>query len=313
MGDIPWINPSIRPWKASDIADIWPMSIRKPAMGRGLSALLKDHTVTSAKDPKAKALAGGVFMVDVTQIAANPDQPRTVFSEEGLQALTVSIQSVGLVQPITVRQMEPGAYQIISGERRYRAAKRAGLKQLPVYVRFADDQAVLEMALVENIQRQNLDPIEVALSYQRLMDDCDLTQQRVSERVGVNRSSVANHLGLMKLPSLVQAGLRDRAISMGHARALVGLNDSTVQEALYLACLKGDWSVRQMESAVKSKGSSSKQVSAKPKNNLKAAKVFESALGLQAKVTMSAKGNGSIVLQFKDKAALQSALDKLKG
>lgn len=274
--------------------------------------MLKDHTVTLAKDPHAKAVAGGVFMVDVTQIAANPHQPRSVFSEDGLQALTASIQSVGLVQPITVRQMAPGAYQIISGERRYRAAKRAGLKQLPVYVRFADDQAVLEMALVENIQRQDLDPIEVALSYQRLMDDCDLTQQRVAERVGVNRSSVANHLGLMKLPSLVQAGLRDRTISMGHAKALVGLNDSTAQEALYLACLKGDWSVRRMESAVKG-GNSKKSTPRKVTHNAKAAKAFSAALGLPATVTVTADGKGSIVLQFKDQAALQAALDKLKG
>ena len=222
-------------------------SSKRPAMGRGLSALLKSETNNVQEEVSSEAIISETFELAIDKIEPNPSQPRSNFENNPLHDLAISIKSLGIIQPITVRSVKYDKYQIISGERRYRAAKIVGLKSIPVFVRLADDQEILEMALVENIQRQDLDPMEIAISYNRLIEDCNLTQQQVSERVGKNRSTVANYIGLLKLSPLVQAGLRDRDISMGHARSLVGLSESSESDMLYHRCIKGSWSVRQLE------------------------------------------------------------------
>jgi len=278
-------------------------------MGRGLSALLQTNTATTGQDAGAKEVVSGIFEVAIGDIEANPKQPRVHFEPEHLQELAASISALGIVQPITVRRLRPGKYQIISGERRFRAAQLAGLDVVPVYVRLANDQEMLEMALVENIQRRDLDAIEVALSYSRLMDECSMTQQQVSERVGKERSTVANYVGLLKLSPLIQAGLRDREISMGHARALVGLSDDATRDELYTQCVKGAWSVRQLEAAVR--GLSSPKTAPAATAPHPAAVLLAQKTGLTAKVVQKANGSGTITLTFKSDAELQAALKKL--
>jgi len=277
-------------------------------MGRGLSALLQTNTATSSQDAGAKEVVSGVFEVAVADIEANPKQPRVHFEPEHLQELAASISALGIVQPLTVRRLRPGKYQIISGERRFRAAQLAGLEVVPVYVRIANDQEMLEMALVENIQRRDLDAMEVALSYARLMEECDMTQQQVSDRVGKERSTVANYIGLLKLSPLVQAGLRDREISMGHARALVGVAEDSTRDQLYHQCVRGGWSVRQLESAVR--GLSSPKAAAAAAAPHPAAAMLAQKTGLTAKVVQKANGSGTITLTYKSDAELQAVLKK---
>jgi ParB family chromosome partitioning protein len=277
-------------------------------MGRGLSALLQTNTATSSQDAGAKEVVSGVFEVAVADIEANPKQPRVHFEPEHLQELAASISALGIVQPLTVRRLRPGKYQIISGERRFRAAQLAGLEVVPVYVRLANDQEMLEMALVENIQRRDLDAMEVALSYARLMEECDMTQQQVSDRVGKERSTVANYIGLLKLSPLVQAGLRDREISMGHARALVGVAEDSTRDQLYHQCVRGGWSVRQLESAVR--GLSSPKAAAAAAAPHPAAAMLAQKTGLTAKVVQKANGSGTITLTYKSDAELQAVLKK---
>ena len=277
-------------------------------MGRGLSALLQTNSATSSQDAGAKEVVSGVFEVAVADIEANPKQPRVHFEPEHLQELAASISALGIVQPLTVRRLRPGKYQIISGERRFRAAQLAGLEVVPVYVRLANDQEMLEMALVENIQRRDLDAMEVALSYARLMEECDMTQQQVSDRVGKERSTVANYIGLLKLSPLVQAGLRDREISMGHARALVGVAEDSTRDQLYHQCVRGGWSVRQLESAVR--GLSSPKAAAAAASPHPAAAMLAQKTGLTAKVVQKANGSGTITLTYKSDAELQAVLKK---
>jgi len=277
-------------------------------MGRGLSALLQTNTATSSQDAGAKEVVSGVFEVAVADIEANPKQPRVHFEPEHLQELAASISALGIVQPLTVRRLRPGKYQIISGERRFRAAQLAGLEVVPVYVRLANDQEMLEMALVENIQRRDLDAMEVALSYARLMEECDMTQQQVSDRVGKERSTVANYIGLLKLSPLVQAGLRDREISMGHARALVGVAEDSTRDQLYHQCVRGGWSGRQLESAVR--GLSSPKAAPAAAAPHPAAAMLAQKTGLTAKVVQKANGSGTITLTYKSDAELQAALKK---
>jgi ParB family chromosome partitioning protein len=281
---------------------------KRPAMGRGLSALLQTNTATSSQDAGAKEVVSGVFEVAVADIEANPKQPRVHFEPEHLQELAASISALGIVQPLTVRRLRPGKYQIISGERRFRAAQLAGLEVVPVYVRLANDQEMLEMALVENIQRRDLDAMEVALSYARLMEECDMTQQQVSNRVGKERSTVANYIGLLKLSPLVQAGLRDREISMGHARALVGVAEDSTRDQLYHQCVRGGWSVRQLESAVR--GLSSPKAAAAAAAPHPAAAMLAQKTGLTAKVVQKANGSGTITITYKSDAELQAVLKK---
>jgi ParB family chromosome partitioning protein len=285
-------------------------SSKRPAMGRGLSALLKSETNNAKEEVSSEAIISETFELAIDKIEPNPSQPRSNFENNSLHDLAISIKSLGIIQPITVRSVKHDKYQIISGERRYRAAKIVGLKSIPVFVRLADDQEILEMALVENIQRQDLDPMEIAISYNRLIEDCNLTQQQVSERVGKNRSTVANYIGLLKLSPLVQAGLRDRDISMGHARALVGLSESSESDILYHRCIKGLWSVRQLETAVRAIGKGIK--SPILTEDAQAANVFSNKTGLTSKVIIKSNGEGQVILSFKDSEELTNALNRIR-
>ena len=221
---------------------------KRNALGKGLSALLEsaDTDITSNKKTDT-ATAGSVSNIPISQIETNPFQPRTDFEAQALLDLTNSIKEQGIIQPVTVRKLGYDKYQLIAGERRFRASQMAGLNTIPAYIRIANDQAMLEMALVENIQRENLNAIEVALSYKRLIDECDLTQEELSKKVGKERSTISNFLRLLKLPAQIQAGIRDGKISMGHARALLSLESEAKQVAVFDQIVEGSLSVRQVE------------------------------------------------------------------
>ena len=218
---------------------------QKNALGRGLGALIEDA------DRGIMAPAAAINEIQIDMIEANPYQPRKNFDDESLRELASSIKEIGIIQPITVRKVNGGSYQLITGERRFKAAIIAGLETIPAYVRVAEDRNMLEMALVENIQREDLDSIEVAISYQRLIEEVNLTQESLSERVGKKRSTIANYLRLLKLPAEIQLSIRDRLISMGHARALVNIPDPNVQLEIYQKIIKDDLSVRRVEELVR--------------------------------------------------------------
>lgn len=226
---------------------------KKQALGRGLSALLSDtaQDINSVRDKDADKLIGNILEIDLDAITVNPFQPRTNFNEEELRELAGSIRELGVIQPITVRKMEGNRFQLVSGERRFRASKLIGAKTIPAYVRIANDQEMLEMALVENIQRKDLDPIEVALSYRQLIEEVKLTQEQLSIRVGKNRSTVTNFLRLLKLDPIIQTGIRDGFLSMGHGRALINIPDPELQLLVYQKIIRDKLSVRQTEQLVK--------------------------------------------------------------
>lgn len=222
---------------------------KKPALGRGLSALLENAKtdITTKRIGDGAPTVNSVSVIQISDIETNPFQPRSNFEETALQELSDSIKQHGIIQPITVRKLGYDKYQLISGERRFRASQMAGLKEVPAYIRVADDQAMLEMALVENIQREDLDPIEVSLSYKRLIDECNLTQEQLSEKVGKQRSTVTNFLRLLRLPAPIQKALRDSDITMGHAKALINIDNEDRQLAIFALALEQDLSVRQIE------------------------------------------------------------------
>src|SRR5690554_1262470 len=226
---------------------------KKQALGRGLSALLKDpaNDIQSIDDKNADKVIGNIVELDIDTIVINPFQPRSNFNEETLQELAASIKELGIIQPITVRKLDFNKYQLISGERRLRASKLADLKTIPAYIRIADDNDSLMMALVENIQRSDLDPIEVALSYQRMIDEIGLTQEQMSEKVGKKRSTITNYLRLLKLDPIIQTGMRDGFISMGHGRALINIDDLSDQLDIYEKILGQNLSVRETEALVR--------------------------------------------------------------
>jgi len=230
---------------------------KKRALGKGLSALLEsastDITSTSGGSLQGSQTVGSISSILISQIEANPFNPRTHFEEDALKELAHSISEHGVIQPLTVRKLGRDKYQIISGERRFRASKLAGLTEVPCYIRIANDSTMLEMALVENIQREDLNAIEVGLSYQRLIDECNFTQEKLGEKLGKSRSNVTNYLRLLKLPAKVQIGVREGLISMGHARALVSAGDEQKQEALFTQILTDNLSVRDLEDLIKGK------------------------------------------------------------
>jgi len=290
---------------------------KRNALGRGLGALIE----TDDNDGRIKRDAVNEIPVEI--IEANPFQPRTEFDEQALNELADSIRELGIIQPITV-SIKDDKFQLISGERRLRAAKIAGLKKIPAYVRTADDQGLLEMALVENIQRENLDAMEIAISYQRLMDECKLTQETLSERVGKKRSTVANYLRLLNLPPQVQIGIREKKISMGHARALINLKDEETQLMVYNQTLKYDFSVRKVEEFVRELNLEEKKnqnQTEKPKSTAKTAEEYESLkkhlsnyFHTDVKFSRNTKGKGKIVIPFGNDEQLEriiAALDKL--
>ena len=221
---------------------------KRNALGRGLGALIEDATkVENYQQPGTSA----VSEIEISNIEANPYQPRLDFEADSLEELAQSIRELGIIQPITLRQVINGSYQIIAGERRFRAAKIAGLNSVPAYVRTADNNEMLEMALVENIQREDLDAIEIAISYQHLIDECELTQENLSEKVGKKRSTISNYLRLLKLPAVIQKGIRLKKISMGHARALVNVKEPEAQVFIFEEIIKHDLSVRKVEELVR--------------------------------------------------------------
>jgi len=275
-------------------------SNKKQALGRGLSALLQDPTndINSVNDKNADQVIGSVIDLELDRIEVNPFQPRTQFNDEALKQLASSIKELGIIQPITVRKMDYNHYQLVSGERRYRAAKLIGLSAVPAFVRLANDQESLEMALVENIQRQDLDPIEVALSYQRLIDEINITQEALSERVGKKRSTITNYLRLLKLDPIIQTGMRDGFLSMGHGRALLAVEDRDSQLKVYERIIKGDLSVRKTEAIVKAlkNGVVSKTSPHKPVFIQEAIEDFGTYF--ESKVTISYKEDGKGVIHI---------------
>ena len=290
---------------------------KKQALGRGLSALLKDpeNDIKSATDKNADKVVGNIIELDLEHIEVNPFQPRSNFNDESIKELATSIRELGVIQPITVRKLGFNEYQLVSGERRYRASKLLGLETIPAYIRIANDQESLEMALVENIQRQDLDPIEIALSYQRLIDEINLTQERLSDRVGKKRSTIANYLRLLKLDPIIQTGMRDGFLSMGHGRALVNVDKKQDQLALYEKIISQSLSVRDTESAVKAYHTQEtpKEVQKTTQSDpavfvRKGIKELTDALSVKVDIKASDKAKGRITIPFNS----QEEFDRIK-
>lgn len=295
---------------------------KKSALGKGLSALLSGpdtDITTNSEIAGASAVAGSVANLSIDKIETNPFQPRTDFEENALKELSESIRQQGIIQPITVRKLGYDRYQIISGERRYRASKLAGLEVIPAYVRIANDQAMLEMALVENIQRENLNPIEIGISYKRLIDECNLSQEQLAEKVGKDRSTVTNYMRLLKLPPKIQAAIRDGIISMGHARAIINVDDVGMQLKIYDDIVLNNLSVRKVEELVRAttgkKGKPGKQ--SKMKGAGFEYKAIQDRLAgfYETKVELKpgAKGSGKIILSYYSVDDLNRLLDILEG
>ena len=297
---------------------------RRNALGRGLSALLENSS-TDITTNEIKPV-NSISEVLISQVEANPFQPRTDFKEEELNELAESIKIHGVIQPITVRKIGFDRYQLISGERRTRASRIAGLEKIPAYIRLADDQGMLEMALIENIQRENLNAMEVALSYKRLMDECKLNQEALGDRVGKNRSTLNNYMRLLKLPDNIQAALRDDKISMGHARAIINIDNADEQQYLFNEMVIKDLSVRQVEALVREATERAKndhlivEEKTKTKKTTKASlnevvvefqKMLSEKFGNKIKIINDEKGKGNISIPFKSEADLNRILELL--
>ena len=284
------------------------------ALGRGLDKILgSPETDITSKDISGDFVAGAIAEIEINQIETNPFQPRTEFDETALRELAQSIKEQGVIQPVTVRKLGYNKYQLISGERRLRASKMAGLSKIPAFIRVANDEQMLELALIENIHRENLNAIEVAISYQRLIDECSLTQEEVSEKVGKSRSAVANFLRLLKLPPEVQLAIRDGHISMGHARALININDKEEQLKLLQQIIMEEMTVRQTEEmADKAKGKADKerkQTNFIPEHFKSKIKTLSQTLNTKVKVKRDIKGHGSVVIDFKDEAEFDRIME----
>ncbi|HBG69409.1 MAG: hypothetical protein A2W93_15465 [Bacteroidetes bacterium GWF2_43_63] len=282
------------------------MNTKKNALGRGLGALLEGANEESSHGVSTPVIA--FPLIDIDEIEANPYQPRDRFEQEALKGLSESIKHQGLIQPITVRKLKNGKYQLISGERRLRASKMAGLNQIPAFIREADDEAVLQMALVENIQRENLNAIEIALTFDKLMEEYKMTQEMLSEKVGKKRTTVANYLRLLKLPIEIQAGIRDNKITMGHARSLVGLDDQDKMRTVFERIVSEDLSVRQVEDIVRGMASMPEKKTARKKEKENAhealQKTIAEKIGLKVLVKGGAKG-GTLTIHFKNEDELK--------
>jgi ParB family chromosome partitioning protein len=285
------------------------MAEKKRALGKGLSALLKnpETDITSLESNKDLIkVAGSISEININQIEVNPFQPRIDFDQDSLQELAASISQLGIIQPITVRKMGYDKYQLISGERRFRACQIAQLESVPAFVRIANDQEMLEMALVENIQREQLNPVEVALSYQRLLDECKLTQDKMSERVGKKRSTITNYLRLLKLPAEILASLKNKEISMGHARALINVSNHETQINIFRDTLENGFSVREIEQIVKEFGSIGyKKVSPKARKSTipsfehqKISNDLKKLTGKPVSLKVSKSGKGKLEISF---------------
>lgn len=293
------------------------MAMKRSALGRGLDSLISMDDIQTGG-------SSAINEIDIDKISPNPDQPRTSFDEEALEELAMSIRELGIIQPLTLRSVGDNAYQIISGERRYRAAKLAGLDSVPAYVRTANDSELTEMALIENIQREDLNAIEIALTFKKLIEQYKLTQERLSERIGKKRATIANFLRLLKLPAEVQLGLRDRRLDMGHARAILAIDNPALQLKVYDEILKKGLSVRQVEELVKNYRNADTEagqrdaVTVKKLNNkdydiLK--KHLSSTFRTPVKLTCDASGKGKITFPFKSEDELEKLIaifDRIK-
>ncbi len=291
------------------------MALKRNALGRGLDSLISMTDIQTGG-------SSAINEIDVELINPNPDQPRRTFDEETLEELAASVRELGIVQPLSLRDAGDGTYQIIAGERRWRAAKMADLKTVPAYVRTASDSEVTEMALIENIQREDLNAIEVALGFRKLLDSYGLTQERLSERLGKKRATIANHLRLLKLPAEIQLGLRDHKIDMGHAKALLAVADPKAQLSLYDRIIKEDLSVRKVEEMVKAMAEDYIEVPKQekiPVDNSRYegfAKALNDYFPTPVKFSRKADGKGSITLKFTSDEELQQLMqffEKMKG
>ena len=289
---------------------------KQPALGRGLGALLTnvDTDITSLSG----ATLGSISQLPIHSIETNPFNPREHFEQEALEELAISIETHGIIQPLTVRKMGRDRYQLISGERRFRAAQIAGLTEVPAYIRIANDQAMLEMALVENIQREDLNAIEVGLSYLRLIEECSLTQEQLGEKISKSRSNVTNHLRLLKLPANIQAGVRDGLISMGHARALVAVTDEIAQMALFEQITQDKLSVRDLEQLLKKP--KEKVSSTINENDMKLSSIqlifleeLEKRLIAKVSIQKNQKGQGKLIVPFKSDEDFKRIVSLLNG
>lgn len=292
------------------------------ALGRGLGALIEDADNMQQRDESRseRSPVELVKEIDINKIKANPFQPRTSFDEEAMQELSDSIKELGIIQPLTVRSIN-GEYQLIAGERRLRAAKLAGLNRVPAYIRTADDQGMLEMALVENIQREDLDAIEVAISYQRLIDECSLTHDNLSERVGKKRATVTNYLRLLKLPAEIQLGIRERKLTMGHARAILPLENAELQLTAYGEILEQDLSVRKAEELVRKLAQQPNATDGTAKVAEKKLEESEDLNGLEDKlqeifgwgvqVKQGKGGSGKIVISYRTQGELEELMERM--
>lgn len=293
---------------------------KRNALGKGLGALISD---ANDVDKNGEIIASSIHEISISNIEVNPFQPRKEFNQEALEELAQSIKAIGIVQPITVREISYEKYQIIAGERRFRASKIAGLKNIPAYIRQADDDKMLELALVENIQRENLDAIEEALSYQSLIEDCKLTQEQMSERVGKKRSTITNFLRLLKLPVEIQKGVKSKDISMGHARALLGLEEEETQIMIYEQILKYEFSVRKVEEIVRQQNNpelaeEKERKAAEKVANKEAKKAYRSLetkltnyFDSQVKLKCTAEGKGKIEIPFTSNEELERIIEIL--
>lgn len=290
------------------------MNAKRNALGKGLGALIEDagrvNKTELIKNPSISA-------IDINKIETNPFQPRKDFDEEAINELAESINQLGIIQPITLRKVAENKYQIISGERRFRAAKIAGLKKIPAYIRTADDQGMLEMALVENTHREDLDAIEIAISYQRLIDECKLTQEQMSTRVGKKRVTVTNYLRLLKLPAEIQLGIRKRIISMGQARALINVEDKNDQLYIFEQIITEGLSVRKIEELVRNlkNPKPDKKTNKTNTNYNDLEKHLESFFKSKVQFKRTEQGNGKIVIPFKNDTDLERIIgifDKIK-
>jgi len=285
------------------------MKIKNTGLGRGLDALIDTtHVNTNG--------SSSINEVPLNEIKANPNQPRHNFDEEALEELAASIREIGVISPITLRKNADQDYLIIAGERRYRAAKMAGLDTIPAYIRTAKDEQIMEMALIENIQREDLDAIEIALAYQRLMDDYSLTQERMAERVGKKRATVANYLRLLRLPAEIQMGIKEKKIDMGHARAILAMKQPTEQISLYKRILQEGLSVRQVEKIASGQKEEQKSTH-KAKTSLQLPeldqlkKELSSFFGVKVNLSCNEQGKGKIAIAFNSDAELQQIMQKL--
>jgi len=288
---------------------------KKPALGRGLGALLENAKtdITTRSTGENTPLVNSVSLIKISSIETNPFQPRTNFEENALRELSDSIRQHGIIQPITVRKLGYDRYQLISGERRFRASQMADLAEVPAYIRIADDREMLEMALVENIQREDLDPIEVALSYRRLIEECNLTQEQLSTKVGKQRSTVTNFLRLLKLPAAIQKSLRDGELSMGHAKALINIDNEDRQLAIFALALEQELSVRQMEELARGEKLKLKpRVNRVPKplsiEDKELAKSLQKLFHKSYQFKRNSRGGGSLTLNFRNDEELQGII-----